>query len=137
MGAQRGRDLLLKIDLDGDGTFETLGGLRATRIAFDAGTVDVTHMDSAGGWRELMPNAAPKSAAIRGSGIFRDEASDARARQLFWDGRVATIRVVIPHFGIVSGPFQITSLELSGNHDGEATYELALASAGALDFAAL
>jgi TP901-1 family phage major tail protein len=45
--------------------------------------------------------------------------------------------VIIPGFGIVQGPFQITSLEYGGSHDGEATYEIALASAGALVFTAL
>jgi TP901-1 family phage major tail protein len=34
----------------------------------------------------------------------------------------------------VEGPFQITSLEYAGSHEGEATYEIALASAGELAF---
>ena len=39
--------------------------------------------------------------------------------------------------GVVEGPFQITALEYSGSHNGEATYEITLASAGALTFTAL
>ena len=42
MGAQSGKDLLIKIDMTGDGMFETLAGLRASRIAFNAESVDVT-----------------------------------------------------------------------------------------------
>ena len=34
---------------------------------------------------------------------------------------------------MIEGPFQITSIEYSGQHDGEAVYELALASAGAAE----
>ena len=45
--------------------------------------------------------------------------------------------MIIPDFGIIEGPFQITSIEYSGQHDGEAVYELALASAGAVTFEAL
>jgi TP901-1 family phage major tail protein len=45
--------------------------------------------------------------------------------------------VIVPDFGIIEGPFQITSLEYSGSHDGEASYELSLASAGALTFSAI
>jgi TP901-1 family phage major tail protein len=45
--------------------------------------------------------------------------------------------VVVPDFGIVEGPFQITSIEYSGSHDGEAVYEIALASAGAVSFEAI
>jgi TP901-1 family phage major tail protein len=44
---------------------------------------------------------------------------------------------VIPDFGIVEGPFQVTAIEYAGSHDGEATYELSLASAGQLTFTAL
>ena len=43
----------------------------------------------------------------------------------------------VTDFGVIEGPFQITSIEYSGSHDGEAVYELALASAGALSFAAI
>jgi TP901-1 family phage major tail protein len=134
MVAQKGKDLLIKIDMDGSGTFETVAGLRASRITFNADTVDVTNLDSQGGWRELLGGAGVRSAAISGSGVFRDEYTDERARQIFFDGDIPQFQVIIPDFGVIEGAFQITSLEYSGQHDGEAAYELSLASAGALDF---
>jgi len=137
MAVQRGKDLLVKMDLSGSGNFETVAGLRATRISFNAQSVDITALDSAGGWRELLAGAGVKSAAISGSGIFRDGASDARVRQVFFDGELPDVQVVIPDFGLVEGAFQVTSIEYAGTHDGEATYEIALASAGALAFTAL
>lgn len=136
MTAQNGKDLLVKVDLDGQGVFQTLAGLRATRLSFNAETVDVTSLDSTGGWRELLTGAGVKSASISGSGIFRDAATDERARQIFFDGEVPAFQVIIPDFGTVEGPFQITAIEYAGTHDGEATYELTLASAGALSFVA-
>ena len=69
--------------------------------------------------------------------MFRDESTDERARAIFFAGEIPTFQVIIPSFGKVSGPFQITSLEYSGQHDGEAVYEIALASAGAVSFEAL
>jgi len=66
MAAQNGKDLLIKVDMDDAGSFETLAGLRA-----------------------------------------------------------------------FEGAFQITSLEYAGNYDGEATYDMAFASAGALTFTAI
>jgi TP901-1 family phage major tail protein len=78
-----------------------------------------------------------KSASISGSGIFRDASSDERARQIFFDGETPDFQVVIPDFGIVEGPFQVTAIEYAGTHDGEATYELSLASAGRLVFTAV
>jgi TP901-1 family phage major tail protein len=137
MAVQNGKDLLIKVDLTGSGTFETFAGLRASRITFNAETVDVTSLESAGGWRELLGGAGVRSAAIAGSGVFRDADTDERARAVFFAGEVPDFQVVIPDFGVVEGPFQITSLEFAGSHDGEATYEVALASAGALSFTAI
>ena len=137
MTVQNGKDLLVKVDMNGAGLFETVAGLRATRISFTAESVDVTSLDSQGGWRELLAGAGVRSASISGSGIFRDADTDERARQLFFDGITPEFQVIIPDFGIVQGPFQVTALEYAGNHNGEATYELSLASAGALSFAAV
>lgn len=137
MTVQKGKDLLIKLDLTGTGQFETIAGLRATRITFNAESVDVTSLESAGGWRELLGGAGVKSASISGSGVFRDAGTDERARQIFFDGEVPEFQVIIPDFGIVEGKFMITSIEYAGAHDGEATYELALASAGQLSFNAL
>jgi TP901-1 family phage major tail protein len=133
MPAQRGKDLLLKVD-DGATGLVTIGGLRARQIAFNAQTVDVTHADSAGRWRELLAGAGVRRATISGAGIFRDEASDLRLRAVFFAGEIRQWQVVIPDFGAVSGPFQITSLEYRGEHDGEVTFDLALESAGLLTF---
>ncbi len=137
MAAQRGKDLLIKLDMTGEGAFETVAGLRATRITFNAETVEVTTLESPGRWRELLGGAGVRSASISGSGVFRDQVTDERARAIFFAGEIPVIRVIIPDFGIVEGPFQITSLEYSGQHDGEAIYELALASAGAVSFEVL
>ncbi len=137
MGAQNGKDLLIKLDMTGVGQFETIAGLRATRISFNTESVDVTSLESEGGWRELLGGAGVKSATISGSGVFRDETTDERARQIFFDGETPAFQVIIPDFGVVEGPFQVTSIEYAGSHDGEATYEMAMASAGALQFTAL
>lgn len=137
MAVQNGKDLLIKVDMVGDGSFVTLAGLRATRINFNAETVDVTSIESAGGWRELLAGAGVKTASISGSGVFRDENTDERARQIFFDAEMPDFQVVIPDFGVVEGAFQITSLEYSGSHNGEATFDMAFASAGALSFTAL
>ncbi len=134
MAAQKGKDLLIKIDMTGSGGFETVAGLRATRITFNAETVDVTNLQSAGGWRELLGGTGVRSATISGSGVFRDATTDEKARQIFFDGDIPDFQVIIPNFGTVEGPFQITSIEYSGSYDGEAVYELALASAGQINF---
>ena len=92
MAAQRGKDLLIKLDMTGAGVFETVAGLRATRITFNAETVDVTNLGSAGRWRELL--AGRRACAARrsaGSGVFRDEATDERARAIFFAGEIPAL----------------------------------------------
>ena len=137
MAVQNGKDLLIKVDQTGNGSFVTLAGLRATRLSFNAETVDVTSLDSTGGWRELLAGAGVKSAAISGSGVFRDANTDARARQICFDAEMPQFQVVIPSFGTVQGAFQITAIEYAGTYNGEATFDLSLASTGALTFTAL
>ncbi len=137
MAAQKGKDLLLKVDADGNGSFTTVGGLRSRSIAFNTETVDITHSESAGRWRELLSGAGAKSARVAGAGIFKDATSDEIVRAAVFEGAIHAWQIVVPDFGTVAGPFQIASFELSGRHDGEVTFEMTLESAGELTFLAL
>jgi TP901-1 family phage major tail protein len=136
MTAQKGKDLLLKIDTDGVGTFATVAGLRTRHIAFNAESVDISNADSSGRWRELLEGAGVKRASVSGSGIFKDASTDATVRQVFFDGTIRTWQVIVPDFGTLAGAFQVTALEYSGEHNGEVAYELSLESAGAIAFTA-
>jgi TP901-1 family phage major tail protein len=135
MTAQRGRDLLLKLDSTGSGTYITVAGLRANTLTFNSEVVDASAQDSAGAWKELLAGAGLKSAQIKGQGIFKNAASDATIRQYFFNGTIVNWQILIPAFGTVTGPFQIAALDFSGRHDGEVTFDLSLVSAGQLTFA--
>jgi len=132
MAAQKGKDLLIKID-DGSG-FTTVAGLRTRRLAFNAETVDITHAESANRWRELLDGAGVKRASVSGRGLFKDADSDDLMRATFFAGAVKDYQVVIPDFGTVEGAFQIVSLEFAGEHNGEVTFDLSLESAGERTF---
>jgi TP901-1 family phage major tail protein len=135
MGAQKGKDLLLKMS-DGS-SFVTVAGLRSRRIAFNAEIVDITNAESTDRWRELLAGAGVRRASLSGRGLFKDAASDSLVRQVFFNGTINDCQVVVPDFGTIEGPFQIASLEFAGEHNGEVTFDLALESAGALTFTAL
>ena len=136
MSAQRGKDILLKIE-GAPGVFTTVAGLRARTLSLNARTVDATDGDSAGRWRELLGGAGVKSAAVAGQGIFRDAASDALIREAFFDQAARTWRLIVPDFGTLEGPFLVSALEYAGEHEGEATFAISLASAGEIGFEAL
>lgn len=138
MAGQKGRDVLLKI---GDGgapeAFTTIAGVRAKTISLNARSVDGTSGESPDAWRELIAGAGVKSATVSGAGVFKDAASDATLRSVFFAQSARNWRLVLPDFGTLEGPFLIEALDYSGDHDGEAAFALTLASAGAITFTAV
>ena len=137
MTAQKGKDLLLKLRNEANDAFVTVAGLRARALSFNAESVDISHTESAGRWRELLEGAGMRRASLSGSGLFKDSESDARLGGVFFEGGIVTWQIIIPDFGTIEGPFQITALEYSGNHDNELTFEMSLESAGQLTFTSL
>lgn len=135
MTAQKGKDLLIKVDEGG--TFVTVAGLRAKRLAFNAETVDVTDAESSGRWRELLAGTGVQRASISGSGIFKDAGSDELVRSAFFNSEIKDWEITIPDFGVVTGLFQLTALEYSGQHNGEISFEATMESAGYLSFGAV
>lgn len=134
MSAQSGKDMLLKLDQNGSGSFLTVAGLRTRSLALNAASIDVTDFESAGRWRELLAGGGVKKASLSGAGIFKDRASDAQIRSLFFEGTIRNWQLVLPSFGTIEGAFQIVSLEFSADYAGEVTFDVALESAGQLNF---
>ncbi len=136
MTAQSGKDMLLKLDQTGSGSFLTVAGLRTRTLAFNAAAIDITDAESAGRWRELLSGGGIKRASVSGAGIFKDATSDAKVREMFFGGTIRNWQLILPDFGVVQGPMQITALEFSADHAGEVTFEIALESAGEMGFTA-
>lgn len=136
MSAQKGKDLLLKVETSPGNGFTTVAGMRSRRIAFNAETIDATDFESAGRWRQLLAGAGVQRASVSGSGIFKDAASDEQIRALFFNSSITNWQLILPDFGELSGSFQITSLEYGGEHNGEVTFEMSLESAGPISFVA-
>ena len=136
MVAQKGKDLLLKVDPLGSG-LTTVAGLRARKVSLNAEIVDVTDSESAGRWRELLSGSGVRRASITGSGIFKDAHSDELVRSIFFEDKIVPWSILVPDFGTIDGAFQITSLEYSGQHDNEVSFDIALESAGELSFGSM
>ncbi len=136
MPAQKGRDLLIKLDQTGTGSFLTVAGLRTRTLAFNAATVDVTNTESVGQWRELLAGAGVRNARITGNGIFKNAASDALVRDTFFTGMIRNWQIIVPAMGTVQGPFQISSLDYAGQYNAEVSFDMTLESAGELTFVA-
>ena len=136
MGAQKGKDLLLKVDFDGRRRLRRSPGCAraGSRSTPRRSTSRMPTVPGAGAsCSKARGFGVP---AISGAGIFKDAASDESVRSLFFDGGIRNWQVIVPDFGTIAGPFQVTGLEYSGEHDGEVSYDIALKLAGQLTFAA-
>jgi TP901-1 family phage major tail protein len=137
MAAQKGSDILIKVDSNGAGSFVTVGGMRSKTISLNAETVDVSDSDSTNKWRELLANAGMKSATITGSGVFKDSAGEEDVRGYFFTQAIQDYQFIIPDFGTIEGAFQVTAIDYAGEYNGEATYSMTFESGGELTWTAI
>lgn len=136
MAAQKGSDILIKVDSNGAGSFVTIGGMRSKSISLNAETVDVSDSDSVNKWRELLAGAGMKSATLTGSGVFKDTAGEEDVRGYFFAQSIEDYQFIIPDFGIIEGAFQVTAIDYAGEYNGETTYSMTFESAGELTWTA-
>ena len=134
MAAQKGRLFLLKQGTATAGT--TIAGLRATRFRVNQETVDATTKDSANQWRELLAGAGVRALSIDASGLFQDSAVEETVRGYAFAGTANAFGLVFENGDKIDGSFIVTSLERSGDYNGEEQYALTLESAGAVTFTA-
>ena len=133
MAAQLGKSLLLKINISG--TMTTLGGMRSTSMTLNDEMVDITNKDS-GSQRFLLAAGGISSMSITASGVFTDSTAETTLRSKFATSTFESYNIIIPDLGTYASKFQITSLEYSGEYNGEATYSVSLESTEAVTFSA-
>ena len=133
MAAQRGKALLLKVDISG--TMTTIGGMRSTSMTLNDEAVDITNKDS-GSQRELLPAGGILSMSITASGVFTDSTAEQTLRSAYGTSSFKSYNVIVPDLGTYAGTFMIASLEYAGEYNGEATYSVTLESSGAVTFTA-
>mgnify|MGYP004454536909 CR=1 FL=1 len=121
MAAQKGKDVLMKINTSGS-TYVTIGGT-------------------------LLAGAGVNSITVSGSGVFTDDTAEQLVRTSFQaqqntsDGSSAqtpafkNFQFSIPDLGTYTGAFMIQSITYAGEFNGEATYDMSFESAGYITFA--
>ena len=127
MPAEKGLSFLLKL------ASTVIAGLRSTSFTINGQEVDVTTKDSSG-WRELLAEAGITSMSITGSGVFQDNSNVATLRASCIAKTLSTYNLVFESGDDYTGSFQVTSVEQTGEHDGEVTYSVSLESSGVIAF---
>lgn len=139
MAAQAGAGLLLKIsNSDSPETFATIGGIRSPSITHNKAPIDITDQQSTSRWREFLGAVATQSMDVSGSGVFQDDgAGDTALKNAAIDAAaMINFQILIPDFGTFEGPFHVTSLEYSGEHEDAVQFSVSLQSGGAVTFSA-
>ncbi|MEM7619767.1 MAG: phage major tail protein, TP901-1 family [Pseudomonadota bacterium] len=140
MAAQLGRNLVLRIGDGGSPTenFTTIAGMQTKSFTINAGEpADISDSESANQWQEMLEGAGYKSIEFSGDGVFKDATSDETLRSKVIPQQLKTnYQIVVPDFGTYEGPFIITSLEYSGEHQDVITFSASFVSAGEITWSA-
>jgi TP901-1 family phage major tail protein len=122
-------------DGGGSETFATIAECRATSLSLNQAAIDITtKADSFA--RTLLDAAGVKSASISADGVFDDSASYETMRGLAVAQTLRNYRITMPNNDTYTMKCKVTSLQLTGSHDGELTFSITLESSGAITFAA-
>lgn len=112
--------------------FKTVGGLRSSGVSFASEGIDITNYGS-NQWRQMKDGAGIRAVSVSGDGVYtiatnyRAMETDAYANNL-----VCLAFVDVAAGRVYHGCFKITSLEITGEHGGEATFTMAAESAAAI-----
>lgn len=110
--------------------FTTLGGLRSKGNSFSADSIDVSNHGS-NQWKELLDQAGMKSVAVSGSGVYTS-ADNFRAMEAdTYLGKLQCFAFLESITGrVYYGCFKVSSLEATGEYDGDAGYSMSADSSG-------
>jgi TP901-1 family phage major tail protein len=132
MTAQKGSLVLIKVgNGGGPETFSPIGGLRTSRMALGNQTIDGSNVSAP--WRILL-SAGIKSLSISGRGFFTDASSEETIRSYAFSSSVNNYQFIFANGDYITGPFQVTSYERSGDYDSQEMYGITLESAGTITF---
>ena len=120
-----------------DWSATTLAGVRSRSLNMSNEYVDVTTDDSTG-WRTLLSDPGLRSIEVTISGITEDEVLIAamQAASVASDTLQADLPSSLTTPGNISGSYLVSSLELSGDHDGAYEFSATFMSTGAITYTA-
>lgn len=138
-----GRLFLLKVGTGtgavGSETWTTVAGITENSLTINDQTVDVTTKDSSG-IRQLLDGVILQSMGMSGSGIVKDDATFKTLQTLMTSGAARNFQILIPGDntagGTYAGPFKVTSLEVTGSHDGATQFSISLENQTAITYTA-
>lgn len=134
MPANKGRAMLLQVDMTGGGSYTTIAGFRENSYSLKGGGVDVTTKDS-GGWQERLADAGVKSLSFSGSGVFENDAAVKKVRDYMRAGSINNFKMLFENGETIICRMEVTEVSMTGAYNGEVQYSISLESDGVPSFA--
>lgn len=138
MAAQKGLSVLAKVsNSDSPETFVTIGGQTVTSLTFNNEQVDITNKDSVNRWGQKL-RAGIRTMSMSVEGRFLDDTGWSKLHTYAFDDNATFVnfQFVFPDWGTYEGPFEVASLEMSGEYNAEATYSATFESTDEIAFSA-
>lgn len=127
MAASPGRNWILYLLIAG--TYTNVAGLRTRSFTANNTNVDVTTVDSAGRWRELLGGAGIQSLDLDFAGIHQNDAGAKTLFQAATSSSLITVRLVTAGIQIDMTAL-VDSYKSDGPYNEAATFEFKLLSSG-------
>lgn len=136
MPAQRAEKLLLQVDVNGQGNFQTLGGLTSNGVQGSLQPVETTTKETPGGFQTY--GSGMGAIGMSFSGSFRSQGDNvlSKVNEAFLDRAALQWQMIRESGHRWRGPFLITQLNISGEGKQEETGEITLQSNGNVDYLA-
>jgi len=129
----KGRDFLLKNGTWSGGT--TVADCRTHAVRLNNETVDITNKSS-GGYRTLLEGAGTRSVQVTFGGVVSNDAGFEAFQGYAFANSINSHALGWGDGDTLEGSFQVTSYELTGEHNGEQTFTATLESSGSWTFTA-
>jgi len=115
-------------------TFTTVGGLRTKSLSMNSEMIDITNHGSQE-WREILDGKGLRSMSSSGGGVFLKGAQLNRLKYAHLENALIRMQLIHAVTGdIFEGKFKVSSMELTGDHNTEASYSASLESAEKVNF---
>lgn len=117
--------------------YMSIGGMRSKSFSMSADGIDITNHDS-DEWKTMLDGAGIRSLSVSGSGVYNNEELFQLIQTKFLANSLTCMMLIDTTVArIWEGCFKITSLEVSGDYDGEGSFSISAESSGQLNTALL
>lgn len=133
MVAQKGRDILIQVEIEGVPT--AIGCMRTQSISINNEEVDISCTDSEDSFGELLGGGAGiRTVSMTGNGIFTEGTGQTYAIESALAGNIEAMSFFVPGLGTFEGNFYPSTMEITGEYNNSVQFNGTFRNAGPVTF---